>query len=404
MSKKKSISKSRAVPSLNLKPSVVKLSEIKQIRNSKNWKITYSSCDDPTASQSFIINIKEREYRIQDHLWIFDWTYENAQIYKTEFNVGAKKYIYVGLDTKCDPDYFGSSLVIHHYGEVYGTKPFFTKTVLKQLEHITMTQLCSMEQECIKKSKEESKKAGTHSINYTGANRRDSGPQIDVAKVGAEVISEAKKLGLKLYMTTTTLLLKPIAPPPPFDKASGSGMHIETSAGLNKIGFCFLKHRGSHNNIGMAKRIFNELEFDKDSIHQSGSDSDYQYFMVFHKSQDPVHIAGLYKRLVDKVWEHSKLFSNEPMDHNKPLPIKDILQQCNVKLSTGNFTIMQYKGNYIRIHKEGSKLPESNSKEVLRAVDNEYSLRIADKDWAQTQRAGNAVLVKLNKNKPRRIR
>jgi hypothetical protein len=87
------------------------------------------------------------------------------------------------------------------------------------------------------------------------------------------------------------------------------------------------------------------------------------------------------------------------MDHNKTLPIKDILQECNVTISIGNFTIKRYKGNYIRIYREGSKSKESNSKEVLRAVDNEYSLEIEDKAWTQTQRAGKAVLDKLIKMK-----
>ena len=99
------------------------------------------------------------------------------------------------------------------------------------------------------------------------------------------------------------------------------------------------------------------------------------------------------------VWDQSQLFSNEPMDHSKPLSSKDILQQCNVTISTGDFTIMRYKGNYIRIYRDGSKSKENNSKEVLRAVNHEYGLKIEEKDWAQTQRAGKAVLDKLIKNK-----
>ena len=64
--------------------------------------------------------------------------------------------------------------MIHHYGEVYGTKPFFTKSLLKHLKNKTMTALCAEEQTFIRESKVEAKKDGTHSINYTGANRRDS--------------------------------------------------------------------------------------------------------------------------------------------------------------------------------------------------------------------------------------
>ena len=376
-------------------PSGFKLIAVKQIHNGKNWKVTYSKFDNSFLETSFTINKKSRDYDIDGHRWTVDWSYETAQIYQTKFNVGDKKYIYVGLDTKCDPAYIGSSLVIHHYREVYGIS-LFRKKVLKELKNITMTQLCTIEQEYIRKSKEEAKKDGTHSINYTGANRRESGPQIDVLKVGPKVISAAKDLGLNLYMTKKTRRLKPTAPPPPFDSASGNGMHIETSPGLSKIGFSFLKHRGSDNNIALAKIILNELEFDEDSIHESGSSSDYQYYMVFHKSQDPKYIAGLYKRLVDKVWEHSKLFSNEPMDHNGTLPAEDIEQQHDVTISSGNYKIIRYKGDYIRIYKEDNESAEKNSKEVLRAVDIEYGLEIEDKEWAQTQRAGRAVLKKLN--------
>lgn len=378
-------------------PRGFKLITVKQIGNTKNWKVTYSKSEDLSVEHSFQINKKLKDYDIDGHRWAIEWSYETAQIYKTEFSVGDKNYIYVGLDTKCDPNYFGSSLVIHHYGEVYGKgSPFFTKHILEDLENQTMTQLCAKEQEQIRISKEEAQKNGSYSINYTGANRRDVGPAIDVMKVGKEVISAAKDIGLLLYMTKKTHRIKPITPPPPFDKASGNGMHIETSPGLRKIGFSFLKHRGSDNNIGLAKIILNELEFDEDSIYESGSTSDYQYYMVFHKSQDPKHIADLYKRLIDKVWERSKLFSNEPMDHNGPLPEEDIVQQCDVQISSGNFLIIRYKGGNIRIYKDGSKDAENNSKEVLRAVDNEYGLEIEDKAWAQTQKAGRSVLNKLN--------
>jgi hypothetical protein len=84
------------------------------------------------------------------------------------------------------------------------------------------------------------------------------------------------------------------------------------------------------------------------------------------------------------------------MDHNGPLPEEDIVQQCDVQISSGNFLIIRYKGGNIRIYKDGSKDAENNSKEVLRAVDNEYGLEIEDKAWAQTQKAGRSVLNKLN--------
>ena len=377
-----------------------KLIAVRQIGNGKNWKVTYSASDGRARESSFKINKKVRECLINNCRWVIDWSYETAQIYEITFKVGAKKYIYVGLDVKCDPKYYGSSLVIHHYGEVYGRKDFFKKKILEDLENITMTELCSIEQKYIRESKEKSMKDGVHSINYTGANRRDSGPQIDVPKVGAEVIAEAKRLGLDLRMASLKHgCIKPTSPPPPFDRGSGSGMHIETSHGLNRIGFSFLRHRGSDNNIGLAKNILKNLEFAEDSIEILGSPSDYQSVMASHNSSDSIVIANLYKRLVDMVWDQSQLFSNEPMDHSKPLSSKDILQQCNVTISTGDFTIMRYKGNYIRIYRDGSKSKENNAKEVLRAVNHEYGLKIEEKAWAQTQRAGKAVLDKLIKNK-----
>ena len=103
-------------------------------------------------------------------------------------------------------------------------------------------------------------------------------------------------------------------------------MHIETSHGLNRIGFSFLRHRGSDNNIGLAKNILKNLEFAEDSIEILGSPSDYQSVMASHNSSDSIVIANLYKRLVDMVWDQSQLFSNEPMDHSKPLSSKEFYQ------------------------------------------------------------------------------
>ena len=207
-------------------------------------------------------------------------------------------------------------------------------------------------------------------------------------------------MGLELRMASLSHgCIKPVSPPPPFNKASGSGMHIETSHGLKKIGFSFLRHRGSDNNIGLATAILRDLEFDEDSISTSGSPTDYQMVMASHNSQDPEHIADLYKRLLHMVWSQSKLFSNEPMDDNKPLPEKDILQLKDVTLATGNFLIKRYKGNYIRIYKDSSESPVPNAKAVLRDVNEEYNLNIQEKHWAQTQRAGKAVINKLKEQK-----
>ena len=89
---------------------------------------------------------------------------EQAQIYKVEFTVGSRDYIYIGLDTKCDPNYFGSSLVIYHYERVF-TKSLFEKEILEELSNISYAELCSVEQKYIRESKEYAKKNNCNSIN-----------------------------------------------------------------------------------------------------------------------------------------------------------------------------------------------------------------------------------------------
>ena len=66
-----------------------------------------------------------------------DQIFEQAEIYKVQFTVGSTNYIYVGLDTKCDPNYYGSSLVIYHNERVYGDSLFKdNKIILEKLTNI----------------------------------------------------------------------------------------------------------------------------------------------------------------------------------------------------------------------------------------------------------------------------
>ncbi len=233
-----------------------------------------------------------------------------AQIYKVEFKINDKNYIYIGLDTKCDPNYFGSSLIIYHYQRVFGKK-IFKKTILEDLKNISHSDLCAIEQNYIRKAKNSPKKNNQLSINYTGQNKRDSGPTFNIPAFGAKIIKEAKKLGLDLRMASLSGgIIKPVTPPPPFNKKYGGGMHIETNYGLKRIGFSFFKHRGSDNNIGVAMSILRQLEFDDDSISTIGSNKDYTLVMGIHNSTDPKHIANLYYRLVNLAYENSDLFSN----------------------------------------------------------------------------------------------
>ena len=223
------------------------------------------------------------------------------------------------MDTKCDPNYFGSSLVIYHYERVFGDS-LFQKKILEELSNIPYRELCSVEQKHIRESKEFAKKNNYYSINYTGSNRRESGPKIDVPVLGEQIINEAKLIGLELRMASKKLgIMKPTFPPSPFDKASGGGMHIETNYGLKRIGFSFFRERGSDHNIGLATAILRDLEFDDDSISTLGPAdlSDYQSVMAIHNSRDPKHFADLYKRLVDIVLLQTTPFLNESPDDNE---------------------------------------------------------------------------------------
>ena len=278
------------------------------------------------------------------------------------------------MDTKCDPDYFGSSLVIYHYERVFGDS-LFEKEILVELSNISYTELCAVEQQYIRESKAYAQKNNCHSINYTGANRRESGPKIDIPVLGEQIINEARLIGLDLRIASQKLgIMKPTFPPLPFDKASGGGMHIETNYGLKRIGFSFFGKHGSDHNLGLATAILRDLEFDDDSISTMGPAdlSDYQYVLGIHNSRDPKHLADLFKRLVDMVVQHPEQFINEPSKRNapqgwnKPLPEKNKVAQARASCGGSDYTIIRYKDNSIRIIKDGETGPVNNSKALLR--------------------------------------
>tara|TARA_B100001559_G_scaffold92019_1_gene77082 strand:- start:401 stop:763 length:363 start_codon:yes stop_codon:yes gene_type:complete len=119
--------------------------------------------------------------------------------------------------------------------------------------------------------------------------------------------------------------------------------------------------------------------------------------MATHNSADPKHIANLYDRLVKLVYENSALFSNDTNDNNESLPDKNIIESREVEIKSEKFKINRYKGNKIRVIKDGMSSPMPNSKEFLRDVAKEYQLIIDDKYWSQTQRAGKKVIDLLKK-------
>ena len=301
------------------------------------------------------------------------------------------------MDTKCDPNYFGSSLVIYHYERVFGDS-LFQKEILEELSNISYTELCAVEQKYIRESKAYAQKNNCHSINYTGSNRRESGPKIDIPVLGEQIINEAKLIGLELRMASRKMgIMKPTYPPPPFDKASGGGMHIETNYGLRRIGFSFFRERGSDHNIGLATAILRDLEFDDDSISTLGP-ADYQLVMAIHNSRDPKHLADLFKRLVDMVKLQTTPFLHESSDDNLPIDESEKIQEAKVTLSSGNYTIKRYRKGYIRILKEGDDYnPIANSKAVLREVNRDYNLGLGKEFFSQTQRAGKKILDALKK-------
>jgi len=95
-----------------------------------------------------------------------------AQIYETIFSLDGINFIYVGQDLKCDPSYFGSSLVIYHYKKIYGVS-IFKKTVIEELSNVTKGEINDIESEEITRSKHSIiGKDDWHSINYTGENQR----------------------------------------------------------------------------------------------------------------------------------------------------------------------------------------------------------------------------------------
>jgi hypothetical protein len=97
---------------------------------------------------------------------------DKAEIYEVRFTVDQKTYVYVGQDSHCSgiDSYFGSSLVIFHFEEVYGSE-LFDKKILKTLHNISQKELNTIERDFIDKSEKECQINGWFNINYTGQNQ-----------------------------------------------------------------------------------------------------------------------------------------------------------------------------------------------------------------------------------------
>ena len=321
----------------------------------------------------------------------------NAEIYKVTFKIGPKIYIYIGLDTKCDSDYFGSSLIIYHYQKIYGSE-IFNKIILKKVFDISYSALCAVEQKYIRETKESLNGLDEYSINYTGQNKRDNGTTADNQDFANKLIKEALILKLPLRLASKDqLIVKPIRPPFPFGKGTG-GMHIETKASLQEIGFAFYKSKGSDTNLGVATAILKDLEFSDDDINTSGDKDDYQFVMASHNSKDPKHLAGLYKRIIELTKLHSGSFVIESSSKNLPINDKEKVEEAFVSIYCGDYKINRYIKGQIRIMRGPHwTKPINNTKEILRMIDAEYRLDLPSNAWSQTRNAGKKVLSKLTK-------
>ena len=94
---------------------------------------------------------------------------KEAEIYKTTLTIDKKKYTYVGQDSACagTEHYFGSSLVIYHYRQVFGDE-IIQKEIITTLKDIKQTDLNDIEWKYIEEDRKNAKKNGWHNINYTG--------------------------------------------------------------------------------------------------------------------------------------------------------------------------------------------------------------------------------------------
>ena len=88
------------------------------------------------------------------------------------FSVEGNQYIYVGQDSHCAgiENYFGSSLVMWHYENIFGKK-IFNKEIVETVENIKQSELNKLERTHIDFAIHEANQNNWHSLNYTGRGR-----------------------------------------------------------------------------------------------------------------------------------------------------------------------------------------------------------------------------------------
>ena len=221
-----------------------------------------------------------------------------AEIYKTEFEVEGNKYVYVGQDSKCEADYFGSSTIIFHYGNVFGKK-IFKKTILDKRKNIVLSSLNTLESKYINQEKIKAKKSGIFSINHTGENRRLL-TLPNTKTMRKKIISEAKKIDLSLKVHSANRgVLMPFPPPYPFNQV---GMHVQSNYSLNSLGFAFRKNKATNKNIGLARQVLRDLRLESFDSESSG----YVLIMARHGLSNPKQFASLFKEVINTSYDYFK--------------------------------------------------------------------------------------------------
>jgi len=221
-----------------------------------------------------------------------------AEIYKVEFEVEGNKYVYVGQDSKCQKDYYGSSLIMFHYESVFGQKIFNKSYLAKGLRNIKLWELNKRESKYIREEKIKAKKAGVFSINHTGENQRLTSIK-NTAENRNSIIREAKLLGLSLTVKSAKKGALGLDESYPH---LTRGINIQTNKNLNGLGFAFSRTLATDKNLGLARQAIRELEHEPIDI----KDGPYTLVMIIHGWKEPEKLAKRFKDLVDASFSYFK--------------------------------------------------------------------------------------------------
>jgi len=221
-----------------------------------------------------------------------------AEIYKVEFEVEDNKYVYVGQDSKCQKDYYGSSLIMFHYESVFGQKIFNKSYLEKGLKNIKLWDLNQRESRHIRQEKIKAEKAGVFSINHTGENQRLTSIK-NTAENRNFIIREAKLLGLDLKVNSKGRGVLGL------DKSYPhliKGINIQTNKNLNGLGFAFSRTLATDKNLGLARQAIRELDYEP----VDSTDGNYTLVMIMHGLKEPEKLAKNFKDLVDASFNYFK--------------------------------------------------------------------------------------------------